>query len=114
MKSEISTIYRYKGTVATYDQLPVDSQAVGDAYNVASDDKSHGIKAGDNVVWNGTYWDNQSGYVDLSPYLTNEAASGIYLRQDTASTTYATKTELTGKLDVSTYTTDKATFATKT
>ena len=114
LKSEISTIYRYKGTVATYDQLPVDSQAVGDAYNVASDDKSHGIKAGDNVVWNGTYWDNQSGYVDLSPYLTNEAASGIYLRQDTASTTYATKTELTGKLDVSTYTTDKATFATKT
>ena len=94
LKSEISTIYRYKGTVATYDQLPVASQVIGDAYNVASDDKSHGIKAGDNVVWNGTYWDNLSGYVDLSPYLTSEAASGIYLRQDTASTTYATKTTL--------------------
>lgn len=94
LKTEISTIYRYKGTVATYDQLPVASQVIGDAYNVASDDKSHGIKAGDNVVWNGTYWDNLSGYVDLSPYLTSEAASGIYLRQDTASTTYATKTAL--------------------
>lgn len=94
LRSEISTIYRYKGTVATYDQLPVASQVVGDAYNIAADDKSHGIKAGDNVVWNGTYWDNLSGYVDLSPYLTSEAASGIYLRQDTASTTYATKTEL--------------------
>lgn len=94
LKTEISTIYRYKGTVATYDQLPVASQVIGDAYNVASDDKSHGIKAGDNVVWNGTYWNNLSGYVDLSPYLTNEAASGIYLRQDTASTTYATKTAL--------------------
>ena len=94
LKTEISTIYRYKGTVATYDQLPVASQVIGDAYNVASDDKSHGIKAGDNVVWNGTYWDNLSGYVDLSPYLTNEAASGIYLRQDTASTTYAMKSEL--------------------
>ena len=94
LKTEISTIYRYKGTVATYDQLPVASQVIGDAYNIASDDKSHGIKAGDNVVWNGTYWDNLSGYVDLSPYLTSEAASGIYLRQDTASTTYATKTEL--------------------
>lgn len=94
LRSEISTIYRYKGTVATYDQLPVASQVVGDAYNIATDDKSHGIKAGDNVVWNGTYWDNLSGYVDLSPYLTSEAASGIYLRQDTASTTYATKTEL--------------------
>ena len=94
LKSEISTIYRYKGTVDTYDQLPVASQVVGDAYNVATDDKSHGIKAGDNVVWNGTYWDNLSGYVDLSPYLTSEAASGIYLRQDTASTTYATKASL--------------------
>lgn len=123
LKSEISTIYRYKGTVATYDQLPVASQVVGDAYNIATDDKSHGIKAGDNVVWQGEYWDNLSGYVDLSPYLTSEAASGIYLRQDTASTTYATKsslssyatkTELSGKLDVSTYTTDKATFALKT
>lgn len=94
LRSEISTIYRYKGTVATYDQLPVASQVVGDAYNIATDDKSHGIKAGDNVVWQGEYWDNLSGYVDLSPYLTSEAASGIYLRQDTASTTYATKTEL--------------------
>lgn len=127
LKTEISTIYRYKGTVATYDQLPVASQVVGDAYNVASDDKSHGIKAGDNVVWNGTYWDNLSGYVDLSPYLTSEAASGIYLRQDTASTTYATKASLSSyatktalssglsaKVDTSTYTADKATFLTKT
>lgn len=98
LKTEISTIYRYKGTVATYDQLPVASQVIGDAYNVASDDKSHGIKAGDNVVWNGTYWDNLSGYVDLSPYLTSEVASGIYLRQDTASTTYATKSEVDSKI----------------
>ena len=106
LKSEISTIYRYKGTVATYDQLPVASQVIGDAYNVASDDKSHGIKAGDNVVWNGTYWDNLSGYVDLSPYLTSEAASGIYLRQDTASTTYATKAGLSSyatKTELSSY-----------
>lgn len=94
LKTEISTIYRYKGTVTTYDQLPVASQVVGDAYNIATDDKSHGIKAGDNVVWQGEYWDNLSGYVDLSPYLTSEAASGIYLRQDTASNTYATKTAL--------------------
>ena len=108
LKTEISTIYRYKGTVATYDQLPVASQVIGDAYNVASDDKSHGIKAGDNVVWNGTYWDNLSGYVDLSPYLTSEVASGIYLRQDTASTTYATKTELSSyatKAQLSSYAT---------
>lgn len=108
LRSEISTIYRYKGTVATYDQLPVASQVVGDAYNIATDDKSHGIKAGDNVVWQGEYWDNLSGYVDLSPYLTSEAASGIYLRQDTASTTYATKSSLSSyatKAELSSYAT---------
>lgn len=119
LKTEISTLYRYKGTVATYDQLPVASQVIGDAYNVASDDKSHGIKAGDNVVWNGTYWDNLSGYVDLSPYLTSEAASGIYLRQDTASTTYATKTALNSyatKAELSSYATksELSSYALKT
>lgn len=118
LKTDISTVYKYKGSVDTYDQLPVASQAVGDVYNIATDDASHGIKAGDNVVWNGTYWDNLSGYVDLSPYLTIENASNIYLRKDTASTTYATKSEVTsglsGKLDSATYTLDKNTFATKT
>lgn len=94
LKTDISTIYRYKGSVDTYGQLPVASQVVGDVYNIATDDSSHGIKAGDNVAWNGTYWDNLSGYVDLSPYLTIENAANIYLRKDTAGTTYATKSEL--------------------
>lgn len=94
LKTDISTIYRYKGSVDTYSQLPVASQVVGDVYNIATDDSSHGIKAGDNVAWNGSYWDNLSGYVDLSPYLTIENAANIYLRKDTAGTTYATKSEL--------------------
>lgn len=118
LKTDISTVYKYKGSVDTYGQLPVASQAVGDVYNIATEDASHGIKAGDNVVWNGTYWDNLSGYVDLSSYLTIETASNIYLRKDTASTTYATKSEVTsglsGKLDTATYNLDKNTFATKT
>lgn len=118
LKTDISTAYRYKGSVDTYSQLPVASQAVGDIYNIATEDPSHGIKAGDNVAWNGTYWDNLSGYVDLSAYLTIETASNIYLRKDTASTTYATKSEVTsglsGKLDTATYNLDKNTFATKT
>ena len=95
LKSDISSIYKPKGSVDTYGQLPSDP-AIGDVYNIATEDKSHGIKAGDNVVWQGEYWDNLSGFVDLAPYLTSEAASGIYLRQDTASTAYATKSELSG------------------
>ena len=94
LKTDITTVYRYKGSVDTYSQLPVASQVVGDVYNIATDDSSHGIKAGDNVAWNGSYWDNLSGYVDLSPYLTRETASSIYLRQDTAQSTYAAKSEL--------------------
>lgn len=124
LKTDISTAYRYKGSVATYSQLPVASQVVGDIYNIATNDSSHGIKAGDNVAWNGTYWDNLSGYVDLSPYLTIENASNLYLRKDTAGTTYATKSELSSyattsaltsglstKLDT---TTASTTYATKT
>ena len=124
LKTDISTIYRYKGSVATYGQLPVASQVVGDVYNIATKDASHGIKAGDNVAWNGTYWDNLSGYVDLSPYLTIENAANLYLRKDTAGTTYATKNELSSyattsaltsglatKLDT---TTASTTYATKT
>ena len=95
LKSDISSIYKPKGSVDIYGQLPSDA-TIGDVYNIATDDKSNGIKAGDNVVWTGSYWDNLSGFVDLAPYLTSEAASGIYLRQDTASTTYATKSELSG------------------
>lgn len=95
LKSDISSIYKPKGSVDTYGQLPSDA-AIGDVYNIATDDRGNGIKAGDNVVWTGSYWDNLSGFVDLSPYLTSEAASGLYLRQDTASTTYATKSELSG------------------
>lgn len=94
LKTDISTIYRYKGSVDTYSQLPVASQVVGDVYNIATDDSSHGIKAGDNVAWNGTYWDNLSGYVDLSSYLTIETAANLYLKKDTAGTTYALKTEI--------------------
>lgn len=106
LKTEISTIYRYMGSVDTYDQLPIASQVKGDSYNVAQKDDAHGIKAGDNVVWNGTGWDNLSGTVDLSAYLTKSEASN----------TYATKTEVTsglsGKLDTATYNVDKATFET--
>ena len=118
LKTDISTIYRYKGSVDTYSQLPVASQVVGDVYNIATDDSSHGIKAGDNVAWNGSYWDNLSGYVDLSPYLTIENAANLYLRKDTAGTTYATKTELSSyatKTELSSYATKSqlSSYATK-
>lgn len=68
LKSEISSALRYKGTVSTYSDLPSSDQSVGDLWNVETADATHGIKAGDNVVWNGTAWDVQGGTIDLTGY----------------------------------------------
>lgn len=51
-----------------YSDLPVNGQAIGDVYNIVNTDDKHGIKAGDNVAWNGNSWDNLSGIDDLSAY----------------------------------------------
>lgn len=67
-KSDISSVYKYKGSVETYGELPQSEQQIGDVYNVETADSSHGVKAGDNVAWNGTEWDVLSGTVDLSNY----------------------------------------------
>lgn len=69
MKSDISSMYKYKGSVDSYDELPTSGQTVGDSYNVKGTDSSHGIKKGDNVVWTGTEWDVLSGTVDMSGYM---------------------------------------------
>ena len=67
-KSDISSVYKYKGSVSTYAELPQSEQQTGDVYNVETADSSHGVKAGDNVAWNGEEWDVLSGTVDLSNY----------------------------------------------
>lgn len=54
-KSDISSVYRYKGSVANAAALPTSGQAVGDTYNIESASSYGG--AGMNVAWNGTAWD---------------------------------------------------------
>lgn len=68
--SKVASVYRYKGTVQTYADLPATGQEVGDVWNVVTADTTHGIKAGDNVAWNGTAWDVLAGEIDLSVYAT--------------------------------------------
>lgn len=77
--AKVSSVYHYKGTVSAYADLPASGQEVGDVWNVETADSTHGIKAGDNVAWNGTEWDVLAGEIDL--------------------TAYATKTELETKMD---------------
>lgn len=47
----ISGLYTYKGSVATYDDLPSTGNKVGDVWNVQA--------TGMNYAWNGTSWDAQ-------------------------------------------------------
>ena len=64
----LTTVYQYKGSVATYADLPTTGQKVGDVWNIETADPDHGIKAGDNVAWDGAQWDILGGNQDLSGY----------------------------------------------
>lgn len=64
----LTTVYQYKGSVATYANLPATGQKVGDVWNIETADPDHGIKAGDNVAWDGAQWDTLGGNHDLSGY----------------------------------------------
>ena len=79
--AKVTSVYRYKGSVANEEALPDSDQVIGDVYNVED--------TGANFAWDGTKWDNLGMSVDLTPYLTKEAADEKY----------ATKVELGNKAD---------------
>lgn len=66
--SAISGVYKYKGSVSTYDNLPTTDLTIGDVYNVED--------TGDNYAWTGTTWDKLAGIVDLSDYATLTYVNG--------------------------------------
>lgn len=61
---KISSVFIYKGTVATEAELPSSDMEIGYCYNVQD--------TGANYVWNGEGWDKLSETVNLSAYLTKE------------------------------------------
>lgn len=73
----LTTVYQYKGSVATYADLPTTGQKVGDVWNVETADPDHGIKAGDNVAWDGAQWDILGGNHDLSGYAQLNSANNF-------------------------------------
>jgi len=81
--TDLSTVLKYKGVVETYAKLPTTGQTIGDVYNITNTDSTNNIKAGDNVAWNGTSWDNLSGIVDLSGYATKAELTAISSTIDT-------------------------------
>lgn len=91
-KSDISAVYKYKGTKTNYSELTTSGNNTGDVWNITNADTANHIKAGDNVVWDGSKWDNLSGTVDLSNYLqkggkqtttsTADGGSNVYTFKD--------------------------------
>lgn len=53
LKSDITNMYRYKGSVAAVANLPATGNTAGDVYDVQAD--------GMNYAWNGTTWDQLGG-----------------------------------------------------
>lgn len=71
----VSSALHYMGTKDSYSDLPTDAK-IGDVWNIINADSANGIKAGDNVAWNGTGWDVLAGTVDLSAYDTSAQVDG--------------------------------------
>ena len=67
--NKVSSVYKYKGSVATYNDLPSQNLTIGDTYNVESD--------GSNYSWNGTSWDKLGGDIDLSDYYTKSQTNTL-------------------------------------
>ena len=55
--NSVSMIYTYMGSVATYSDLPESGMNAGDVYMIQTADSTHGIAAGDDVMWNGSEWE---------------------------------------------------------
>lgn len=68
-KSDISTVYKWKGSKDTYDQLPTEGNSVGDIWNVKDTNMNYGWTE------DGT-WDLLGSPVEISP-ITNEAIDSI-------------------------------------
>lgn len=65
LESKIASVYSYKGSKATYAELPTNA-AAGDVWNVEEAHDNH--PAGTNWAWTGTAWDALGGVIDLSSY----------------------------------------------
>lgn len=57
-KSDITNVYKWKGSKATYSDLPSSGNTVGDVWNVEEDNQNYG--------WTGTAWDPLGSVVEIN------------------------------------------------
>lgn len=67
--NKVSTIFDYKGTVATQADLPAKGGKVGDVYFVTEKSSEY--------AWQGEHWEELGSIVDLSGYVQKEAGKGL-------------------------------------
>ena len=85
VNQKLSSVLNYKGSVDNYSDLPADA-VKGDVYNVKNADTVHGVKAGDNVAYDGTSWDVLAGTIEMSGYLTKTEAETTYVAKEEGKT----------------------------
>ena len=85
VNQKLSSVLNYKGSVDNYSDLPADA-VKGDVYNVKNVDTVHGVKAGDNVAYDGTSWDVLAGTIEMSGYLTKTEAETTYVAKEEGKT----------------------------
>ena len=77
---KLSGVYTYKGSKATFAELPAEGNVSGDVWNV--EEAHDGHPAGTNWAWNGSEWDALAGSIDLSNYFNKEEV-GAAIRVET-------------------------------
>ena len=101
LEGKISSVYSYKGSKATYAELPSDA-AAGDVWNVEEAHDNH--PAGTNWAWTGTAWDALGGAIDLSAYYNKTQADAAIAAAVDAEKTLreSADTALDGKITTNT------------
>lgn len=72
LKSDLTNVYKYMGSVGSYDELPQDLGAISSTcpvYNVED--------TGKNYAWNGETWDDLGGIFEVTA-ITNEEIDAIF------------------------------------
>lgn len=60
LKSDLVSVYKFRGSIPTYSALPTENLTVGDVYNVEDSEM--------NYAWTGTAWDQLgSSQIELEP-----------------------------------------------
>jgi hypothetical protein len=82
----LASAYKYKGSVAKYENLPTTNNVIGDVWNVQSN--------GMNYAWTGTAWDALGATIDTSNFVTATKNASVSVVGNTKDTYTYNKTTI--------------------